>query len=344
MFFGEQRSERMNRQLKRHANEVRQRANTGFKALWLAAALLISLSQVAAARAQVATRTEISAATEQNGPGTQADFSVQVTDATGKPVTAGTVSFFSGHASLGSAVVDANGTAKLTVGKLPQTTRNVSAVYQDGGAQYAASTSPAVEVKPNATGVPDFGLTANVASQTVSAGQYATYLITVTPENGFSETITLSCSGQPASTVCNFTPVTLPTANGAASSTLQVQTQAASGKAASLVAPISAAPRGFDHNLHLAYGLLIPGILALVGVGSLRKRSFGGVKMLGLIALLAASCIGLSACNVRYNYEHHPPSGNPGTGAGSYPFSITAYGNNGTAVTSHTINLTLVVK
>ena len=330
----------MNRQLKRKTNEFRQGANTGFKALWLVAALLIALSQVTAVRAQVATRTEVSAATQQNGPGTQANLSVQVTDATGKPVTQGTVSFLSGRTSLGSALVNANGTAKLTVDKLPQGTQKVSAVYE-GGTLYASSTSAAAQVQAEATGVPDFALTANPTSLSVTAGQYATYLVTVTPENGFTETVTLSCSGLPSNNAaCVFNPVTLATTSGnPVSSTLQVQTQAASGTAASL-----SAPRSFRHDLRLAYGILFPGVLALLGMGTLRKRSFGSIRMLGLIVLLAASCLGMSACNVRYNYEHHPPSGNPGLLAGTYPFSVTAYGNNGTAVTSHTINLTLTVK
>jgi hypothetical protein len=68
------------------------------------------------------------------------------------------------------------------------------------------------------------------------------------------------------------------------------------------------------------------------------------MRVLGLVALLAACSLGLSACSQRYDYLKHPPSANTGIAAGTYNITIAAYSNNGASVTSHTINVALTVK
>jgi hypothetical protein len=86
-------------------------------------------------------------------------------------------------------------------------------------------------------------------------------------------------------------------------------------------------------------------MLALVGLGALRKRSgLGALRVLGFVALLAASSVGLSSCSARYNYLNKPPAGNPGIYAGTYTITLAAYATNGSSVTSHTVDLTLTVK
>jgi hypothetical protein len=47
------------------------------------------------------------------------------------------------------------------------------------------------------------------ASATVKAGKSATYTLTLTPVDGFKQTVSLSCSGLPQAASCAFSPATL---------------------------------------------------------------------------------------------------------------------------------------
>ena len=279
------------------------------------------------------TRTSLSVAKE----GAATKLTVTVKDPTGATVSDGTVSFVSGGVSLGSAFVQEDGTATLTLDKVPANAKQITAVYS-GDNSYAASASASVAVQAAATtALPDFSVAANPTSLNLTAGQYGTSIITVAPENGFGQSVTLSLSGLPAGTTSLFTPnIVTPTPTASVTSTLQVQTTASSSSSMNQGGPLG------GNASHLAYAILFPGVLALVGIGALRKR--GGIQFFGIALLLIASASGLTACSQRYSYLKHPPAPNPGTPAGSYPLTITAYSNNGGEVTSHSISLTLVVK
>jgi hypothetical protein len=279
------------------------------------------------------TRTSLSVAKE----GAATKLTVTVKDPTGPTVSDGTVSFVSGGVSLGSAFVQEDGTATLTLDKVPANAKQITAVYS-GDNSYAASASASVAVQAAATtALPDFSVAANPTSLNLTAGQYGTSIITVAPENGFGQSVTLSLSGLPAGTTSLFTPnIVTPTPTASVTSTLQIQTTASSSSSMNQGGPLG------GNASHLAYAILFPGVLALVGIGALRKR--GGVQLFGIALLLIASASGLTACSQRYSYLKHPPAPNPGTPAGSYPLTITAYSNNGGEVTSHSISLTLVVK
>lgn len=66
---------------------------------------------------------------------------------------------------------------------------------------------------------PNFTVSANPTSLSANVGQTATTTVSVTPSNGFSQTVSFSCSGQPAGVSCSFSPATV---NGNGSSTLTV--------------------------------------------------------------------------------------------------------------------------
>jgi len=192
----------------------------------------------------------------------------------------------------------------------------------------------------DASTLPDFALTAAPTTASVSAGDFANITVTVTPENGFNDMVTLSCSGVPATAKCVFSPTTLtPLANQPVTSTLQIQTQAASGKGNTLMKPPSA-------GSHVAYSIVLPGILGLAGLCVLRRRSgIATLRVLGFVAILAAGGLGLAGCSQRYSYLNHPPSGNPGTAPGTYTITVSGYASlNGTSVVSQTLNVALTVK
>jgi hypothetical protein len=289
--------------------------------------------------AQVATRTHLSVNSEAHGAGKQTTFSASVTDVGGNPANDGVVSFDTAKGSIGAALVQ-DGHAALTVDHLPKGTQQVTAVY--GGSEHFATSTANVQAdaaQANAS-LPDFSIVANPSSVSLTPGQFGTVVLTITPENGFANMVTLSCSGNPAASTCVFSPTTVTPLNGAAAtSSLQIQTLGPSGTSAE-----NRSPRVHD-GTHIAFAIILPGVLALIGIGALRKRSgVATLRVFGLLALLVASGLGLSACAARYDYLHKPPSPNPGVAAGNYTITIAAYSSNGTGVTSHTLTVALTVK
>lgn len=278
------------------------------------------------AQSPAATRTQLS--TEQsNGV---LSLSAKVMDVQGQPVQDGSVSFETAKGSLGSVFVH-DGWAALNLTHAPAWARSVTAVYH--GTDALAASSASASVVPEATsGVPGFTVTANPSSLSVTAGQYGSVILTVTSQNGFAEAVNLSCSGLPSASACNFTPaVVTPPGNGTATSSLQLTTTAPSG--INTGAHRGPGPLG---GSDVRFAVVIPGVLALVGLGAIRRRNFGAVKMIGLVLLLAAGSMGLTACNQRYSYLHYHPSPNFGTGPGNYTIVIAAYSSNGTAITQAT--------
>ena len=81
----------------------------------------------------------------------------------------------------------------------------------------------------------DFSLTTtppNPPINAVSAGQTATYTITVTPSNGFNQVVLLSCGTLPQGTTCTFNPPGVTLDNSVATtSTLSVATTTQTPKA-----------------------------------------------------------------------------------------------------------------
>ena len=283
----------------------------------------------------VGTRTALTVATDAG----KTTLGVTVKEPTGAAVSDGTVSFLSNGLSLGSAFVGENGIATLTLGKLPASAKQITAVYS-GSDRHAGSSSVNVMVQANATaGPPDFSVAANPTSLNLNAGDFGTIIVTVTPENAFTQSVTLSLSGLPIGTTAVFTPtIVTPTATGTVSSTLQIQTTASSKSSQNEGMPVG------SHASHIAYAMLFPGVLALLGMGALRKGSGNGVRLLGVTLLLLGSVSGLTACSQRYSYLHHPPAQNPGTPPGPYTLTLTAYSNNGGEVTTHAVSLTMTVK
>ncbi len=285
----------------------------------------------------VGTRTSLSVATE----GAATRLTVTVKDPTGATVSDGTVSFVSGGVSLGSAFVQGDGTATLTLEKVPANAKQITAVYS-GDNSYAASASASVAVQAAATtALPDFSVAANPTSLNLTPGQYGTSIITIAPENGFKQSVTLSLSGLPAGTSSLFTPnIVTPTPTAAVTSTLQIQTTANSSSSMNQGGPLG------GNASHLAYAILFPGVLALVGIGALRKRNDNASSLAGRRSCFwsASAVWPLSLLAPVFLPSHHPPAPNPGTPPGSYPITITAYSNNGGEVTSHSVSLTLVVQ
>lgn len=324
--FSEESSSRMIALFRKHtASGLMSRR---FPGLFFGAGVLASLlltASTGSAEAQVATRTQVTA---QRAAGSVLTLKAEVGGAAGEAVNEGSVSFETAKGSLGSVFVH-EGTATLQLTNAPSWARSVTAVYH-GDAAFNSSTASAA-VPEAASSLPGFTVTASPSSSTVTAGQYATINLTITSQNGFSEAVNLSCSGLPSASTCNFNPVVAtPPANGSTVSAMQLTTVASSGKNALVVRPEQ------GHGSGRAWALVIPGVLALAGIGAIRRRNYGGLRIVGLVLLLGAGTLGLTSCAQRYRYLHYPPTPNNGTAAGNYTIVVSAYSTNGTAITQAT--------
>ncbi len=151
---------------------------------------------------KLSTRIDLSASTIEGPARTRATFTAQVagTDGTRGAVPTGSVSFISGEHSIGAAFLDNEGRATYTADALPAGEQKITAVYEGDDSLQASNSAPAV-VNSAASGVPGFTLTSSSGSLSVVAGNTATTVITATPENGFNQGVSLSCSGVPYVTV-----------------------------------------------------------------------------------------------------------------------------------------------
>ena len=95
----------------------------------------------------------------------------------------------------GGGTVDANGL--FTAGATPGGPFTVTAT----GGSVSGTASVTVTTLP-----PDFSLSVSPTAQSVRRGGTVTYLVTITPTNGFNGGVTLSLSGQPARSTVTFAP------------------------------------------------------------------------------------------------------------------------------------------
>jgi len=314
----------------------------------LGAAIFTALvPTLAVAQTGTGTQTSLTAETREIGGQTTAIFTATVLGANGKPASGAVVLREGGH-DLAGAALSAEGKAEIKLNSLANGDHAVQAVYQ-GNATASASQSEVVSVHPEATATPDFSLAIAPASFTLKAGTAGTLVATITPANGFTGFISLSCSGTsttststslPVGVSCVFSPTnlqvtatTVANPTGAVTANMSLQTTAPAGQNGQLRTPANA-----QSPLFLA--VLIPGALGLGFLG--RKR-----KLLGRAALLlmlgAIAILGTSACSARYGYFHHPPTANDGTPAGTYTLTVTAQTSNGVSATSHSMPLALTV-
>jgi hypothetical protein len=160
------------------------------------------------------------------------------------------------------------------------------------------------------------------ASQTIAAGQTASYTLAIAPSNGLGGTFTFACGTLPANALCMFNPAT-ETLNGATGNvTVEISTGAASAR--------SIEPRLW-RTLPLACGLI------LLPLGWKRRR-----KALMLMALLSILAGGISSCVSSGGGTGGGTGGQSGSGStlpGTYSIPVTAI----LSGVQHNVTLTLVV-
>ena len=168
------------------------------------------------------------------------------------------------------------------------------------------------------------------AMATVSAGQPATYIVKITPTNGFAAPITFACSGLPAESTCAFAPNSLTPAGGAVTTTMTITTTA--GTVATNVKP--GASGSFARGL---CGVCLAG-LTLLYVPR-RFRGKGRWVMVVLAGILSAGL--LPGCGGSQPASSGTTGGTP---AGTSTVTITASSGTSSAQITQTATVTLVVQ
>jgi hypothetical protein len=286
------------------------------------------------------TATTLSTVTRIQNGHTVATLAVAVRGEDGLPATGAVVIQENGR-QLAGAALSAEGRSQLDL-TLPAGEHQLTAVYM-GDATHQASISADSGVRAQAVSVPGFSVSVSPASLTLTPGQSGSAIVSLTPVNASALTapmfVTLSCSGFPDQSSCNFTAENveiLPNATLPVNSSMVLITQAKS-----LVGRAQPAPAG--HN-PVAWAALLPGVLGLGGLAfSVRRRAW--LSRLTLMALLGfVTILGATACAPRYNYYHHGPDQNLPTPSGSYTLQITAQTSNGITATTQSIPFALTVQ
>jgi uncharacterized protein (TIGR03118 family) len=182
----------------------------------------------------------------------------------------------------------------------------------------------------------DFSIGASPSTLTIAAGQPASFTVTLSGLNGFNSAVNLSCSGQPANSACNFSPMSVtPTSGGMATSMMTISTSSSPYMPAGMVAKNRNG--GTYAMLFPIPGLLLLGLL-LFGAGrnKLPSRNNWNYRLVGSLGLLIFSVCLLAASGCG---SKSAAAGN-GTQRGTATVMITGTSGN----LSHSTSITLIVQ
>jgi len=170
----------------------------------------------------------------------------------------------------------------------------------------------------------DFSLSVSPTTNTVTAGQKATYTLTVIPWGGFNHQVSLTCSNAPALTNCALSSASVTLADGTTpvQVSVTVATTAPSGTFSRRTFP--QLPPAGGHLLWL--GGIAAGLLA-----ARLRRTYKPAPVLALTILLAMLW---AACGLGSSSGPVPA---PGTTPGNYALSLNA--TSASLTHSATINL-----
>ena len=177
---------------------------------------------------------------------------------------------------------------------------------------------------------PDFAAAASPASNTVTAGETATFTVSLSPSGGFDKSVTWTCAGVPAGSTCTVSPSSVTLAGSTnANATLTVTTTARTS-AFTFLPPQLPVPLSPATN---AWFLCVAVLCLLWNVRRVRSKSW---RLVALSVLLFAT-LSVSCGNGSTMTAPPPPQGTP---AGSYVIKLTATSQSVT----HTTQVSLTVK
>lgn len=177
---------------------------------------------------------------------------------------------------------------------------------------------------------PTFGFTASTGALTVTDGSSGQAMLSIAPVNGFSGSITFSCTGLPTGATCSFSPATVTVAaNALASTQVTIDTSGMAQKMGSLR----------DSSRHLYPGVVLTlASLLPFSFFLLRRRLNFRERLLLLIPLVLCS-VGSAAFILGCSSSTPPPAPTP---TGLSQVSVVAM--SATTGTQQSTNIALTVK
>lgn len=167
----------------------------------------------------------------------------------------------------------------------------------------------------------DFSLSVSPTFAVVSAGETASFTVTLTPANGFTGTATFTCAGLPQATTCSFTPESA-TLDGTNPATVEVKVRTTQRSAAP---PPARPPSPLPWLLGLTF------FVALAGLARMARRRVPAIAALATAIILCV--LFLASCGQDYYYNVR------GTSQGTYSIAVNA--KSGEAGQSILISLTV---
>jgi hypothetical protein len=199
---------------------------------------------------------------------------------------------------------------------------------------------------------PDFSLnmaSGSPGSVTVTAGQTATYTLSVAPQGGFDQSVSMTCSGAPSLATCSVSPGSVPL-NGSnpASVTVSVTTTA---PAIAMGSRFRVPPRepGIQSTLlHWAAILaLIGAFFGLIAFSNFRRIRLSTTLAFALLIFVISYSVacggGAAGGGGGVGGGGGGGGGKPGTPSGTYTLVVTGTYTSGTTTLTHNITLTLTV-
>jgi hypothetical protein len=191
----------------------------------------------------------------------------------------------------------------------------------------------------------DFQMSSSTTSQTVTAGQTASYSLTLAPEGGLNQTVNLTCNGAPSLSTCTLTPNQV-TLNGKSSTSVTVAVSTTAGSLAppwQRVLPPNLTGLERMFWLYVLLGLAGLAALAQTWARAVDSRSRGNDGRLAAYLLATGLLMMLlwCACGGGGQAVH-----TPGTPPGTYTIDVTGTVTS-TATSSalnHDFKLTLTVQ
>jgi hypothetical protein len=258
---------------------------------------------------KAATQTAITTTASAINIGQSLQFSATVTPL--KPTTpTGTVVFTATGTQAANTVtssampVTSSGVEAWSVTLPAVDTYTVAAVYS-GDSNYSTSTSSLSEL---VAAPQDFTITLP-SSLTITKGQSATETIALTPLNGFTGAVKLSCSGMPYESSCGLSEGSVALSSSLINPALNKAATSAGNAPVSTVLTVTTS----------AITVTSAGaFLFLFGFGGMKRKRLMLLSLAGVGMLIAA--IGISGCGAGSNRYVQ----NDGTPVGTYTVTVTA--------------------
>lgn len=177
----------------------------------------------------------------------------------------------------------------------------------------------------------DFSITPPTSTTTITAGQTASFVLTIGSTGGLAGPVSLTCTGAPTAGSCSVLPNSVTASGSPSTVTVSVTTMA---RTSAMLARPGLRPGRLEFALWFGG---IPVIVLLGGTGATRQRRRARRLVLFALLIMMVGWAGCGGGNSSTRVEN-------GTPAGTYQVTLNATYGSGSATLAHSVNLSVVVQ